>query len=68
MQCKEETAEMETQRKNVHAETLHADETPPLKDFEQKTNERIICRSRRKMTAMARLPSGNISENCVSGC
>ena len=39
MQCKEETAEMETQRKNVHAETLHADETPPLKDFEQK-NER----------------------------
>ena len=39
MQCKEETAERETQRKNVHAETLHADETPPLKDFEQK-NER----------------------------
>ena len=37
MQCKEETAEMETQRKNVHAETLHADETPPLKDFEQST-------------------------------
>ena len=24
MQCKEETAEMETQRKNVHAETLNA--------------------------------------------
>ena len=39
MQCKEETAERKTQRKNVHAETLHADETPPLKDFEQK-NER----------------------------
>ena len=39
MQRKEETAEMETQRQNVHAETLHADETPPLKDFEQKNEQ-----------------------------
>lgn len=39
MQRKEETAERDTQRQNVHAETLHADETPPLKDFEQKNEQ-----------------------------